>query len=80
MIFFDNQTNNCHTVAGIGVTVVYTPDGVTRAAFQVGGRRSQSCLLDRGEGEVRVVFQVGGRRSQSCLSGRGKGKSELSFR
>eukprot|EP00088_Acartia_fossae_P033049 TRINITY_DN33822_c0_g1_i1.p1 TRINITY_DN33822_c0_g1~~TRINITY_DN33822_c0_g1_i1.p1 ORF type:complete len:186 (+),score=34.41 TRINITY_DN33822_c0_g1_i1:46-603(+) len=36
MIFFDNQTNNCHTVAGIGVTVVYTPDGVTRSAFEEG--------------------------------------------
>jgi len=36
MIFFDNQTNNCHTVAGVGVTVVYTPDGVTRKAFQEG--------------------------------------------
>ena len=35
MIFFDNQTNNCHTVAGVGVTVVYTPDGVTRKLFQV---------------------------------------------
>jgi hypothetical protein len=56
MIFFDNQTNNCHTVAGIGVTVVYTPDGVTRAAFQVGGMGSQSCLLGREKEEVRVVF------------------------
>jgi len=36
MIFFDNQTNNCQTVSKIGVTVVYTPDGVTREAFQEG--------------------------------------------
>jgi hypothetical protein len=57
MIFFDNQTNNCHTVAGIGVTVVYTPDGVTRAAFQVGGRRSQSCLLGRGKGKSELSFR-----------------------
>ena len=35
MIFFDNQTNNCQTVSRIGVTVVYTPDGVTRQLFQV---------------------------------------------
>jgi magnesium-dependent phosphatase 1 len=36
MMFFDNQTNNCQTVSRIGVTVVYTPDGVTRQAFQEG--------------------------------------------
>jgi hypothetical protein len=30
MIFFDNQMNNCNAVAGVGVTVMYTPDGVTR--------------------------------------------------
>jgi hypothetical protein len=58
MIFFDNQTNNCHTVAGIGVTVVYTPDGVTRAAFQVGGSGSQSSLSGRAKGKEksRVVY------------------------
>ena len=33
MIFFDNQSDNCKTVSKIGVTVVYTPDGVTRKAF-----------------------------------------------
>ena len=33
MIFFDNQYDNCHTVSKLGVTVVYTPDGVTRQAF-----------------------------------------------
>ena len=33
MMFFDNQMNNCHDVAKIGVTVLYTPDpeGVTRS-------------------------------------------------
>ncbi len=31
MIFYDNQMNNCHAVAGVGVTVMYTPDGVTRS-------------------------------------------------
>ena len=35
MIFFDNQMNNCNTVSSIGVTVVYTPEGVTRKAFEV---------------------------------------------
>ena len=36
MIFFDNQTNNTSCVAGMkGPTVVYTPDGVTRALFEV---------------------------------------------
>jgi magnesium-dependent phosphatase-1 len=33
MIFFDNQIDNCHVVANIGVTVSYVPDGVTRDAF-----------------------------------------------
>jgi len=37
MIFFDNQTNNTSCVAGMkGPTVVYTPEGVTRALFQEG--------------------------------------------
>ena len=33
MIFFDNQSDNCRDVADIGVTVAYTPDGVTRKVF-----------------------------------------------
>jgi len=33
MMFFDNEWGNCQTVAKIGVTVVYTPKGVTRALF-----------------------------------------------
>eukprot|EP00092_Neocalanus_flemingeri_P040299 GFUD01043894.1.p1 GENE.GFUD01043894.1~~GFUD01043894.1.p1 ORF type:complete len:209 (-),score=59.10 GFUD01043894.1:152-715(-) len=37
MIFFDNQTNNTSCVAGMkGPTVVYTPEGVTRALFEEG--------------------------------------------
>lgn len=28
MMFLDNEWGNCQTVAGIGVTVLYTPDGV----------------------------------------------------
>ena len=34
MIFFDNQIDNCREVAAIGVTVAYTPDGVTRSIFE----------------------------------------------
>ena len=34
MIFFDNEYGNCETVAGIGVTVLYTPEGVTREGFE----------------------------------------------
>ena len=33
MIFFDNQMDNCRDVSKIGSTVCYTPDGVTRKAF-----------------------------------------------
>lgn len=33
MMFFDNEWGNCQTVAKIGVTVVYTPKGVTRQLF-----------------------------------------------
>jgi len=36
MIFFDNQMNNCKTVSKIGVTVVFTPEGVTRKSFEEG--------------------------------------------
>ena len=33
MIFLDNERGNCKTVAAIGCTVGYTPEGVTRAAW-----------------------------------------------
>ena len=33
MMFFDNEWGNCQTVAKIGVTVVYTPKGVTQQLF-----------------------------------------------
>ena len=33
MVFFDNQMDNCRDVAQLGVTVAYTPSGVTREAF-----------------------------------------------
>ena len=33
MIFFDNQIDNCHLVANIGVTCSYVTNGVTRKAF-----------------------------------------------
>ena len=36
MIFFDNQYGNCQDVAKVGVTSVYTPQGVTRKAFDDG--------------------------------------------
>ena len=36
MIFFDDQMGNCQTVSKLGVTVVYTPDGVTRQSFEEG--------------------------------------------
>jgi len=36
MIFFDNERGNCQTVAKAGVTVVYTPDGVTKELFEEG--------------------------------------------
>lgn len=34
MIFFDDQYGNCRDVAELGVTVAYTPNGVTRQIFQ----------------------------------------------
>ena len=33
MIFFDNQSDNCRDVSELGVTVAYTPSGVTREAL-----------------------------------------------
>jgi hypothetical protein len=36
MIFFDNEIENCRVVAGVGATVVYTPQGMTRKLFQEG--------------------------------------------
>lgn len=34
MLFLDNEWGNCVDVSAIGVTVVYTPDGVTTEAWQ----------------------------------------------
>ena len=34
MIFFDNQIDNCRDVSKIGVTVSYTPHGVTQEDFK----------------------------------------------
>ena len=34
MIFFDDRMHNCRSVAGVGVTVLYTPHGITREAFE----------------------------------------------
>lgn len=34
MLFLDNEYGNCQTVARIGVTVLYTPEGVKRADFE----------------------------------------------
>ncbi|TRY72414.1 hypothetical protein TCAL_03961 [Tigriopus californicus] len=36
MMFFDNEYGNCQTVAKMGVTTVYTPNGVTREVFENG--------------------------------------------
>ena len=36
MIFFDNQTNNCHDVGQLGVHCVYTPEGQTMAHWDRG--------------------------------------------
>ena len=36
MIFFDNERGNCVTVGKIGVTVVFTPNGVTQEEFEAG--------------------------------------------
>ena len=34
MMFFDNEWSNCQAVARLGVTVVYTPRGLTQDLFQ----------------------------------------------
>ena len=34
MVFFDNEPGNCQIVSGVGVTAVYTPEGLTRKLFQ----------------------------------------------
>lgn len=33
MVFFDNEFGNCESVASMGVTVGYTPGGVTKKIF-----------------------------------------------
>jgi len=42
MIFFDNEYGNCQTVAGVGVTVMYTPEGMTNELFQEALRKYPS--------------------------------------
>lgn len=34
MVFFDNESQNCKSVSRMGVTVGYTPQGVTRSIFE----------------------------------------------
>ena len=34
IMFFDNEWGNCQTVAKVGVSVVYTPKGVTKQLFE----------------------------------------------
>lgn len=34
MVFFDNEQQNCKSVSRMGVTVGYTPTGVTRRVFE----------------------------------------------
>jgi len=34
MVFYDNQMDNMRVVSKLGVTCIYTPDGVTRKMFQ----------------------------------------------
>ena len=36
MLFFDNEYGNCRSVAKLGVSVVYCPDGVTRDLWKMG--------------------------------------------
>ena len=54
MVFFDNESGNCHTVASIGATVVYTPDGVTRTLFNE--------VLDKFPSCGNIIGNVGSKR------------------
>ena len=36
MLFFDNEMRNCRDVGRLGVTSVYTPDGMTERTWQQG--------------------------------------------
>jgi magnesium-dependent phosphatase 1 len=36
ILFFDNEYGNCQSVASLGVSVVYCPDGVTREVWNMG--------------------------------------------
>jgi len=36
MLFFDNEMQNCRDVAKLGVTCVYTPDGMTKRLWREG--------------------------------------------
>ena len=41
MLFFDNEYGNCREISSLGVTVAFSPDGVTG---DVGPRRSRPSL------------------------------------
>lgn len=36
MVFFDNERRNIRTVEPLGVTCIYTPDGMTQALYDEG--------------------------------------------
>jgi magnesium-dependent phosphatase 1 len=45
MVFFDNEYRNIQDVSTLGVVCVYTPDGMTRKAWQEGLSKYQSSKL-----------------------------------
>ena len=55
MLFFDNEMRNCRDVGRLGVTCVYTPDGMTDRTWQQGlteFAQSAKARLQNGGSEV----------------------------
>ncbi|GET91969.1 hypothetical protein, conserved [Leishmania tarentolae] len=47
MLFFDNQTDNVHSVSRIGVTSFYCPSGMTKGTFEKGLEMWRSAQLSK---------------------------------
>ena len=65
MLFFDNEIGNCRDVAKLGVTCVYTPNGMTELLWREGLTKfakrafsddsAQESMISKGEGNVDTV-------------------------
>ena len=66
MLFFDNEMRNCRDVGKLGVTCIYTPDGMTDRVWQQGLMKFAQAATVRTE--ARGSDGLSGQRREQSLS------------